>query len=320
MSASHTTHLVLDEAEGSIRGLPSQTEGRFGSAVRGQTDLWPLVRRGVGPAHQLPRNASSVSDLSFLPARNSGTPCASTLRQQVRGVIHKSPGRPCLEVSLNASEQASCVGSEQSSLTEGDTCAGQNEPRSRHVVEEHCLFRGMDAPPTRSSDNLVSLWQRSSRLLRLRRQLSLPNLFTKSTDALAHEWPSLLLYAFPPVALLLQVLRRVREQRHKLILIAPLWRNQLWVSELFQLLKAAPWPIPLRQDLLSQAMARHGIHGPSYGPCMCGNFWKYLQNDCLYIIHVIYITFCSYKHGEHYMLTEFSDLCSNKKGYPKYSV
>ncbi len=33
----------------------------------------------------------------------------------------------------------------------------------------------------------------------------------------------------------------------------PLWRNQPWVSELFQLLKAALWPIPLRRDLLSQA-------------------------------------------------------------------
>ncbi len=50
-----------------------------------------------------------------------------------------------------------------------------------------------------------------------------------------------------------QVLRRVREQWHKLILIAPLWRNQPWVSELFQLLEAVPWPIPLRRDLLSQA-------------------------------------------------------------------
>ncbi len=51
--------------------------------------------------------------------------------------------------------------------------------------------------------------------------------------------------AFFPVALLTQVVRRVRERRHKLILIAPLWRNQPWVSELFQLLKAAPWLIPL---------------------------------------------------------------------------
>ncbi len=70
---------------------------------------------------------------------------------------------------------------------------------------------------------------------------------------LAHEWPSLPLYAFPPVALLPQLPRRVRKQWHKLILIAPLWRNQPWVSALFQLLKAAPWLIPLRRDLLSQA-------------------------------------------------------------------
>ncbi len=80
-----------------------------------------------------------------------------------------------------------------------------------------------------------------------------PNFLPKCTDALAHEWSSLPLNAFPPVALLPQVLKRVREQQYKLILIAPLWRNQTWVSELFQLLKAAPWPIPLRQDLLSQA-------------------------------------------------------------------
>ncbi len=80
-----------------------------------------------------------------------------------------------------------------------------------------------------------------------------PIFFTKSTDALAHEWPSLPLFAFPPVALLPQVLRWVRKQRHKLILIAHLWRNQPWVSELFQLLKAAPCPIPLRWDLRSQA-------------------------------------------------------------------
>ncbi len=110
-----------------------------------------------------------------------------------------------------------------------------------------------DASPAHGSENLGNIWQGSSRLLRLQRQLSLPNLFTRSTDALAQEWPSLLLYAFPPVALLPQVLRRVREQRHKLRLIAPLWRNLPWVSELFQLLTAAPWPIPLRQDLLSQA-------------------------------------------------------------------
>ncbi len=38
-----------------------------------------------------------------------------------------------------------------------------------------------------------------------------PIFFTKFTDAMAHEWLSLPLYGFPPIALLPQVLRRVRE-------------------------------------------------------------------------------------------------------------
>ncbi len=223
--ASHATHPVLAEAEGSIHGLASQTPPRngdsglsispsplegpllanarrdprhgsqkegchdrrfqqgLGSAVWGQTDLQSLVWRGVGPAHQLHRNASSVSGLSILPARHSGTPCASTLRQQVRGVIHKSSGRPRLEATLHAGERPSSVSSEQPALM-CDACAGQNEPRSRHVVEEQCLFRGMDAPPARGSENLGSLWQSTSRPLCLWRQLSLPNLFYKN-----HEYP-----------------------------------------------------------------------------------------------------------------------------------
>ncbi len=57
----------------------------------------------------------------------------------------------------------------------------------------------------------------------------------------------------PPIALLPQVIRRIREQGHKVLLVAPLWRNQPWLSELTQLLTAAPWPVPLRRDLLSQA-------------------------------------------------------------------
>ncbi len=121
----------------------------------------------------------AVSGLSILTAGHSGTPRANTLRQQIRGVIHKLPGWPHLEVTLHAGERPSCMGSEQSALTEGDACAGQYEPRSTHVVKEQCLFRGMDTPPTRGSENLGNLWQGSSRPLRLQGQLSLPNLFYK---------------------------------------------------------------------------------------------------------------------------------------------
>ncbi len=139
--------------------------------MRWQTDLRSLVREGVGPARDRPVNSSCRT--------YTGTPCASTLRQQVRGVIHKSPGRPRLEATLHAGERPSCVGSDQSALTEVDACAGQDEPRSRHAVKEQRLLREIDAPPARGSGNLGSLWQSSSTPLRLRRQLSLPTIFHK---------------------------------------------------------------------------------------------------------------------------------------------
>ncbi len=115
------------------------------------------------------------------------------------------------------------MGSEQSALTEGDTCAGQNEPRSRHVVKEQYLFREMNAPPTRGSENLEVFGIARVDLFASEDNSHCQIFFTRSTDVLAHEWPSFPLYAFPPVALLPQVLRRVRKQWHKLILIAPLF-------------------------------------------------------------------------------------------------
>ncbi len=79
-----------------------------------------------------------------------------------------------------------------------------------------------------------------------------PTYYLKVRDALAHDWPNLLLYAFPPIVLIPKVVRWIREQGRKVLLVAPLWENQPWLSELTQLLVAAPWPVPLRRDLLSQ--------------------------------------------------------------------
>ncbi len=77
--------------------------------------------------------------------------------------------------------------------------------------------------------------------------------FSKNRDVLAHDWPNHLLFAFPPIALIPQVIRRIREQKHRVLLSAPLWKNQHWFAELARLLTVALWPIPLRRDLLSQA-------------------------------------------------------------------
>ena len=71
-------------------------------------------------------------------------------------------------------------------------------------------------------------------------------------DALAHVWPHELLYAFPPLALIPPTLSRVREYGHTLILVAPLWPAMHWLAEIYRMLRARPWQLPPRRDLLSQ--------------------------------------------------------------------
>ncbi len=178
--------------------LPTRVRERNANSNR------PSVFGGVGSAHQLPRNASSVPCLSILPADTRGHHVL--VRSDSRSVVShiKLQGLSRLEAPLHTGERPSCGGSDRSALTEGDAYAGKmnqggqglfirhilnytgynqkwnvNQDRSRHVVKEQCLFRGMDTPPALGSENVGSLWQSSSRPLRLRRQLSLPNLFHK---------------------------------------------------------------------------------------------------------------------------------------------
>lgn len=71
-------------------------------------------------------------------------------------------------------------------------------------------------------------------------------------DALAHDWPPTLLYAFPPLPLLLPTLHRVLQQGHSLLLVAPFWPGRPWFPLLRRLCRSLPWHLPVRRDLLSQ--------------------------------------------------------------------
>ncbi len=62
-------------------------------------------------------------------------------------------------------------------------------------------------------------------------------------DAMVQTWTRLCLYAFPPIALLLGVLARVRWDRVHLLLVAPFWPGRVWFSDLISLLDGSPWEI-----------------------------------------------------------------------------
>ncbi len=64
----------------------------------------------------------------------------------------------------------------QPALAEGGAHTRHIELRSGHVITEHCPLRGVDAPSADGSENLGDPWRGRGRPIRLRRQLSLPNL------------------------------------------------------------------------------------------------------------------------------------------------
>ncbi len=72
-------------------------------------------------------------------------------------------------------------------------------------------------------------------------------------DALAHSWPKVRKYAFPPVKLLPRMLCKIRAEKESVLLVSPKWPNQPWFPEVLEMLVAPPFTIPLKRDLFSQA-------------------------------------------------------------------
>ena len=75
-------------------------------------------------------------------------------------------------------------------------------------------------------------------------------------DAFSMNWNNLHAYAFPPAMPISPVLNKIRQSQCRIVLIAPLWPQQAWFSEVLQLLVSAPVHLPLLPKLLTQAKGK----------------------------------------------------------------
>ena len=64
-------------------------------------------------------------------------------------------------------------------------------------------------------------------------------------DAFSMNWNHLHAYAFPPTIMIPSVLNKIRQSQCSIVLIAPLWPQQTWFSEVLQLLVSVPVCLPL---------------------------------------------------------------------------
>ncbi len=153
---------------------------RLGCSVRGQSGGRLLVDPQVTSAYQLPQNEGCLSGPKDLPASLKRAYHLSPAGQHNGGGLHQPPRR--LQVMSPSQDDLTspALGTERTPLTTSGSCAGQTEPSSGYVVKEQCSSRGMESTSPDGSDDLVSFQQGRVRPLRLRRQLSLPNLFFKA--------------------------------------------------------------------------------------------------------------------------------------------
>jgi hypothetical protein len=76
-------------------------------------------------------------------------------------------------------------------------------------------------------------------------------------DALSIPWKNLWAYAFPPFALITRVLRKIREEQARVILIAPAWPQRSWYADLLGMCTQCPILLPKMKDILTQMGRNH---------------------------------------------------------------
>jgi hypothetical protein len=74
-------------------------------------------------------------------------------------------------------------------------------------------------------------------------------------DALCQRWDFPLAYAFPPVALLKRVVKKLESSRGIFNLISPMWEAQTWLASLLTLKVLEVRRLPFREDIVTDLMS-----------------------------------------------------------------
>ncbi len=209
----------------------------LGSDLRGTIESGSVKGPASLMAHQPSGDVGCISCSQEFSSRFQGPPCACPLRQHIGGLLNKSPGGFTVNPPVVPRE----VVVSSSSLHPGGP-----QYRSRHPVETGAEARGMEAPPRGGGADMDGVRPGPSGSVCVSRDVSLSLWFSLmhpaplGMDAMVQTWPRLLMYAFPPIALLPGVLERVRRDRVLLLLIAPQWPGRVWFPDIISLLDEPP--------------------------------------------------------------------------------
>ncbi|XP_073409965.1 uncharacterized protein [Dendrobates tinctorius] len=132
-------------------------------------------------------------------------------------------------------------------------------------LSRHTLRQGEWCLNQKVFRDIVALWgqpevdlfaTKENRQIKIFASLS-PSDHPDILDALLTPWNFNLAYAFPPLILLPQVIRKIRDDKARIILIEPFWPKRPWFSWLQIMSITDPWVLPSTPNLLSQGPFFH---------------------------------------------------------------
>ncbi|XDV43285.1 hypothetical protein PO909_011790 [Leuciscus waleckii] len=219
---------------------------RLGSPARGQACLRPLVEHGAELTYQLSGNESSLIGPQSVSVKPQWTSRLSPHGQHVSGGLHKSPGQRQVGQPVRHGERPPLVGTDQSELSEGSTYPWHSESGCGYALTRQHSRRVVPELTDGQSD-MECVRRGRSRPFRLENQHQLRSVLLEEQGPWVISGPARPFYAFPPVSIIPQVIKRVRESGFSL------WKSRPWFPDLVQLMARVPWPVPLRKCLLTQA-------------------------------------------------------------------
>ena len=242
-----------------------QPVGLGSSCGTGGTSVsWSMDRRPIPAPHQCARDESNSSLSITSSSQGKELHCVGVNGQHHSGSLHKASRRDSFHRTHRRSVESPelVLSTQHTSVSEAHT--GQVQHSSRPDVPSRQTDLHRVVPESGNSkqdfpDHGLSI----NRPVRNTSEPQAANICVAHTgsEGAINRCPldGLELhtrYAFPPFHLIPAVINKIRLSQCKIVLIAPLWPDRPWFSELLGLLVSPPVSLPVIPNLLAQLKGR----------------------------------------------------------------
>lgn len=237
----------------------------MGNILQGRQHRRTLDHTGTPASHQLPGTSGSVLSNQELCIQTAESKCPPQGGQCNGNCVHQQTGGSHSQILSNLAIEIWLWCMERKINLHAEHLPGQQNIRadweSRHILDssDWSLHREVflslqDYLGTFTIDLFAS---RTNAHLPLYCSWR-PDPSAICVDALSIPWVNHFPYLFPPLALITCCLQKIKEEQCNVVLITPVWGNQLWYPMLLKCLVGLPILLPPLQDILQ------GPHGENH--------------------------------------------------------